>query len=163
MSGHLRKRIKRATLSCCATLGLLGAEQRPNIIFILADDMGYGSVQANNEKSPVPTPHLNRLVAEGMNFTDAHTDTSVCTPTRYGLLTGRYSWRSSLKTGVTWSWYPPLLEEETLTVGELLQEAGYTTAMIGKWHLGLHFFTKEGKTLAEDRGCLLYTSDAADD
>jgi arylsulfatase A-like enzyme len=121
----------------------------PNVIFILADDMGYGSVAANNPKCTLPTPALDRLVKEGMNFTDAHSGSSVCTPTRYALLTGRYAWRTGLKTGVIWSWYPALIEPDRLTVGKMLQEKGYTTAMVGKWHLGLNYTDKQGKDMAE--------------
>ncbi|MFC1764372.1 sulfatase-like hydrolase/transferase, partial [Planctomycetota bacterium] len=126
------------------------AASKPNIIFILADDMGYGSVAANNSKSKIPTPALDRLVDEGMNFTNAHTDTSVCTPTRYGLLTGRYSWRSGLKSGVTWAFFPSLIEPERITVAEMLRDAGYDTGMVGKWHLGLDFTNKQGQTIAEE-------------
>ncbi len=133
---------------CLATW--VSAAERPNIVFILGDDMGYGSVQANNEKCTIPTPHLNRLVEEGMNFTDAHSDTSVCTPTRYGLLTGRYSWRSGLKSGVTWAFFPSLIEPEIVTVAEVLRDAGYDTGMVGKWHLGLDFTNKDGQTIAEE-------------
>lgn len=125
---------------------------RPNIIMILADDMGYGCVQANNPKNKIPTPHLNRLVEEGMNFTDAHSDSSVCTPTRYGLMTGRYSWRSGLKSGVTWAWFPSLIEPEQVTVAEMLRDAGYHTAMIGKWHLGIDFTNTSGETIMEELG-----------
>lgn len=127
------------------------AETRPNVIFILADDMGYGSVRANNERSRIPTPHLDRLVSEGMNFTDAHSDSSVCTPSRYGLLTGRYSWRSGLKSGVTWGFHPALIEPGTETVARVFQKAKYKTAMVGKWHLGLDWTNKAGQTIAEER------------
>lgn len=136
----------------CISLTVHGASEKPNIIFILGDDMGYGSVQANNEKCGIPTPNIDRLIEEGMNFTDAHTDTSVCTPTRYGLMTGRYSWRSGLKGGVTWAYFPSLITPETVTVAEVLRDAGYTTGMIGKWHLGIDFTNKEGQTIAEARG-----------
>ncbi|MDF7800403.1 sulfatase-like hydrolase/transferase [Pontiellaceae bacterium B1224] len=128
----------------------LGNQERPNIVFILADDMGYGSVAANNPKNQIPTPNLDRLVSEGMNFTDAHSDTSVCTPTRYGLLTGRYSWRSGLKSGVTWAFFPSLIEPEITTVAEVLRDGGYDTGMVGKWHLGIDFTNKDGQTIAEE-------------
>lgn len=143
--------IKLIGLAVFCFASSIWSNQRPNIIFILADDMGYGSVKANNPKCPIETPHLDRLVGEGMNFTDAHTDTSVCTPTRYGLLTGRYSWRSGLKSGVLWRFFPSLIEPETVTVAEMLRDQGYQTAMIGKWHLGIDFINKEGRTLAEER------------
>jgi len=128
------------------------SSSKPNIIFILADDMGYGCVAANNPKNPIQTPALDRLAAEGMNFTDAHSDTSVCTPTRYGLLTGRYSWRSGLKGGVTWGFFPSLIEPEIVTAPEMLRSAGYDTGMIGKWHLGIDFTNKDGQTIAEEMG-----------
>lgn len=123
---------------------------RPNIIFILADDMGYGCVSANNPQTPIKTPAIDRLAKEGMSFTDAHSDTSVCTPTRYGLLTGRYSWRSGLKSGVTWAFFPSLIEPERVTVAEMLRDAGYETGMVGKWHLGIDFTNKDGQTIAEE-------------
>lgn len=112
------------------------AAPRPNIVVILADDLGYGDPSCYNPDSKVPTPALDQLAAEGMRFTDAHSPSSVCTPTRYGLLTGRYAWRTALKRGVLWPWDPPLLEDERVTLPELLRGAGYTTACIGKWHLG---------------------------
>ena len=83
-----------------ASLGQASVAAKPNIVFVLADDMGFGDVQALNDRSKVPTPNLNRLAREGMAFTDAHSPSSVCTPTRYGALTGRYCWRSRLKRGV---------------------------------------------------------------
>ncbi|MFC1782640.1 arylsulfatase [Planctomycetota bacterium] len=109
----------------------------PNIIFILADDMGYGDIQAYNPKSQIPTPHLNRLANEGMMFTDAHSGSAVCSPTRYGALTGRYCWRTWLKNGVLW--IPddkPLIDRDRLTVAGMLKNYNYHTACIGKWHLG---------------------------
>lgn len=109
---------------------------RPNIVFILADDMGLGDIAAYNPDTLVPTPHLTQLAREGARFTDAHSPSAVCTPTRYGILTGRYSWRV-LERGVLWGRSPCMLEEEQLTLPEMLQQAGYTTGAIGKWHLGL--------------------------
>jgi arylsulfatase A-like enzyme len=112
----------------------------PNFIFILADDMGYGDPQCYNPSSTIPTPHLNRLAREGMMFTDAHSGSAVCTPTRYGVLTGRYAWRSRLKRGVLFPPNdPPLIEPKRLTVAGLLKEHGYHTACIGKWHLGIEW------------------------
>lgn len=115
--------------------------ERPNVVVLLADDLGYGDVQAYNEDSQLPTPHMNRLAEQGMRFTDAHAPSSVCTPTRYGLLTGRYAWRTRLKSGVLWGYSRPLIEEDRSTVASLLQGAGYHTAVIGKWHLGLGWQT----------------------
>ncbi|MDE2714369.1 MAG: arylsulfatase [Verrucomicrobiota bacterium] len=124
---------------------------KPNIIFILADDMGYGDVQALNPKSKIPTPHLNRLAKEGMTFTDAHSPSGVCTPTRYGVITGRYCWRSSLKRGVLGGYSAPLIEKDRSTVGSVLQKSGYYTAAIGKWHLGMNMTRREGGRPAKDR------------
>ena len=101
--------------------------------------MGYGDVQALNPESRIPTPHLNRLAAQGITFTDAHTPSAVCTPTRYGLLTGRYAWRTRLKKGVLNGYGEPLIEPGRQTVASFLQRHGYHTGMVGKWHLGLGF------------------------
>ncbi len=115
----------------------------PNLVFILADDLGYGDPRCYNPDSKIPTPHLDRLATEGLRFTDLHTPSAVCTPTRYGLLTGRYAWRSRLKSGVLWGWSPPLIEPGRLTLPALLRERGYVTAGFGKWHLGLGWATRE--------------------
>ena len=120
------------------TAGLASADA-PNVVLILADDMGYGDVRSLNPGSVLPTPNLDRLAAEGMRFTDAHTPSSVCTPTRYGLLTGRYAWRGSLKRGVLDGYGEPLIEPGRPTLGSLLKSHGYHTAAVGKWHLGLGF------------------------
>ena len=121
------------TLSCKQQ----SMETPPNIIYILADDLGYGDVSAMNPEAAWETKHIDRIASEGMRFTDAHTGSAVCSPTRYGVLTGRYSWRTRLKEGVLWSWDPPLIQQGETTVGSLLQGEGYTTACVGKWHLGL--------------------------
>jgi len=110
---------------------------KPNIVLILADDMGYGDIQAYNTKSKIPTPNLNKLAHEGVRFTDAHTPSSVCTPTRYGLLTGRYCWRSRLKSGVLWDYAGTLIEKDRLTVAQMLKDEGYRSGIVGKWHLGI--------------------------
>ena len=109
----------------------------PNVVFILADDMGYGDVSALNENAAWKTVNMDRLASEGMVFTDAHSGSAVCTPTRYGILTGRYSWRTRLKSGVLWGRSKPLIESGRMTVASFLKEQGYETACIGKWHLGL--------------------------
>src|ERR1051325_9239223 len=122
------------------------AAARPNIVLILADDLGYGDVGAYKKKpSKIPTPNIDRLASEGMRFTDAHAPTSVCTPTRYPILTGRYSWRSRLQRGVLGPWDKPLIAADRLTVASLLKQNGYATACIGKWHLGMTRRTKEGQ------------------
>lgn len=111
--------------------------RRPNIVVILADDMGYGDVQALNPDSQIPTPNLNRLAASGVSMLDAHSPSAVCTPTRYALLTGRYCWRSRLKSGVLGGYSEPLLEAGRSTIASMLKRSGYQTGAIGKWHLGM--------------------------
>ena len=113
---------------------------RPNIVYILCDDLGYGDIHAfNPSRGKISTPNIDRLAAEGMSFSDAHSGSSVCTPSRYGILTGRYAWRTRLQSGVLQGMSPPLIQRNQLTVGTLLKNHGYTTAVIGKWHLGLQF------------------------
>jgi len=119
----------------------------PNIIFILADDLGYGDLSCLNTDSKISTPHLDKLASDGMVFTDAHSGSAVCTPTRYGILTGRYCWRSRLKKSVLWAWDAPLIEPDRLTVGALLKKHGYSTACIGKWHLGWDWPTADGSNI----------------
>lgn len=123
------------------------AADRPNLVFILADDMGYGDIYAYNPRSIVDTLNLNRLASEGMMFTDAHTPSAVCTPTRYGVITGRYCWRTRLKKGVLNGYSTHLIDLERRTVADHLSEAGYVTGVVGKWHLGLDFAKgADGKT-----------------
>lgn len=119
-------------------------QRPPNIVFILADDLGWGDLSCYNPQSKIKTPHLDELAAQGIRFTDAHTPSSVCTPTRYGLLTGRYSWRTRLKSGVQDGFDPPLIEKGRLTVASMLKQHGYSTACIGKWHLGMNWTRKDG-------------------
>lgn len=132
-------------LSAAAWAAVAGAAsgRPPNIIYILADDMGYGDVGALNPESRIPTPNLDRLVRDGVHFTDAHSNSSVCTPTRYGVLTGRYAFRTRLKDGVLWGYSPPLIEPARTTVASFLKTSGYHTACIGKWHLGLEWARKD--------------------
>ena len=122
---------------------------RPNVIYILADDMGYGDVSCLNPEAKTRTPNIDALARAGMTFTDAHAPASLCTPTRYGLLTGRYAWRGSLKKGVSRQYDPPLIEADRYTVGRLFQEAGYATACIGKWHLGWDWPLKQGGLVSD--------------
>ncbi len=135
---------RKGTLAALAIVAsVLGAgcdradQELPNIVFILADDLGYGDARSYNTSSKIPTPNIDRLAEEGIRFTDAHSPSAVCTPTRYGILTGRYAWRTALQSGVLWGYSPALIEDGRLTVASLLQQRGYRTAAIGKWHLGL--------------------------
>lgn len=126
---------------------------KPNIIFIMADDLGYGDVQFLNPNSEIPTPNLNTFAKEGLSFTNAHATSSVCTPSRYSFLTGAYPWRSKMKKGVCWVWDPPLIDEDRFTIGQMFQEQGYSTACIGKWHLGWNWQTQDGKPVnLQDEG-----------
>jgi arylsulfatase A-like enzyme len=109
---------------------------KPNIVYILADDLGYGDVGCYNPATKITTPNMDRLAKEGVRFTDAHSPSAVCTPTRYALLTGRYAWRTRLQRNVIGPFSPPLIAEKQLTVPAMLREQGYATACIGKWHLG---------------------------
>ncbi len=115
----------------------------PNIIYILADDMGYGDVSCFNDSSKILTKNMDSLADQGMVFTDAHSNSAVCTPTRYGILTGRYAWRSRMKNGVLWSYDEHLIAPERMTVASMLKQKGYNTACIGKWHLGLDWAKDE--------------------
>ncbi|MHC4618956.1 MAG: sulfatase family protein [Planctomycetota bacterium] len=117
----------------------------PNIVFIMADDLGYGDVTCLNSNSKIPTPNVDRMAAAGMRFADAHSGSAVCTPTRYGILTGRYCWRTRLKKGVLWGYSEALIGPERMTVASLLKRHGYRTACIGKWHLGLGWATTDGE------------------
>lgn len=114
-------------------------QQKPNIIYILADDMGYGDVSANNEYCPFRTPAFDSLAQHGIRFTDAHASSAVCTPSRYSIMTGRYNWRSALKEGVLGGYSSPLIPRDRGTVAHMLKTCGYQTAAIGKWHLGMEF------------------------
>jgi len=121
------------------------ARTKPNVVFILADDMGYGDLACQNPNSRIPTPNLDALAKQGMRFTDAHSPSAVCTPTRYAVLTGRYCWRTHLKRGVLRPWGRPLIEPDRLTVPAMLRRHGYDTACIGKWHLGWDWRTADGE------------------
>jgi arylsulfatase A-like enzyme len=124
--------------SLALALLLFAQESRsPNIVLILADDLGIGDLGVYNRESKIPTPAMDKLASEGMRFTDMHTPSSVCTPTRYALLTGRYAWRGTLKKGVLQGYSPYLIEAGRPTIASVLKEKGYRTAAIGKWHLGL--------------------------
>jgi len=118
----------------------------PNIVFIFADDMGIGDVHAHNtDRCKIATPHMDKMAQEGMIFTDAHTSSSVCTPSRYSLMTGRYNWRTKLQRHVLNGFGKPLIPTDRMTVANLLKDQGYQTAMVGKWHLGMNFPAGKGK------------------
>jgi arylsulfatase A-like enzyme len=118
----------------------LYANNKPNVVFIFADDLGYGEIEVLDPKyAKIPTPHLNRLANEGQTYTDAHTSSSVCTPSRYSFLTGRYNWRTRLQTFVLGEGDAPLISPERKTLGHLFREQDYHTAIFGKWHLGLTY------------------------
>jgi arylsulfatase A-like enzyme len=121
--------------------------EKPNVVIILADDLGYADVSCYGGK--IQTPHVDRLAAEGMRFTDAHSTSSVCTPTRYGLLTGRYNWRTKLQRGVLGGLSPRLIEPGRATLASLLKQQGYHTACLGKWHLGMDWVVKPGAEVSE--------------
>ena len=133
----------RISILCVSTVMLSHGQAQPpapchpNIVFILADDMGIGDPGCYNPSSLIRTPHIDRLARQGMRFTDAHSPSSVCTPTRYGLMTGRYAWRTRLQRGVLFGLSAPLIAPERPTIATLLKTAGYHTACFGKWHLGL--------------------------
>ena len=122
-------------------------QAKPNILIILADDLGYGDVGCYNSKAKIPTPNIDRLAKEGMRFTDAHSPSTVCTPTRYSLLTGRMAFRTGMKGVFTGAGGPCLIKPDRLTLPGLLRNQGYTTAMVGKWHVGLTFYDKGGKAI----------------
>lgn len=117
----------------------LSAQEKPNIIVIYTDDQGFGDASCLNPDAKFQTPNLDRLAKEGLSFTNAHSSDAVCTPSRYGLLTGRYSWRTHLKKGVFGAEKKCLITDERLTLASLLKKQGYHTAMVGKWHLGMDF------------------------
>jgi len=124
---------------------------KPNLVFVLADDLGFGDVHClDPQYSKIPTPYADRLAREGMRFMAAHSTSAVCTPSRYGLLTGRYNWRSHLQGGVLRPYDPPLIAADRLTVAGLLKQQGYHTACIGKWHLGWQW-PRQGKTAIFDQ------------
>ncbi len=122
---------------------------KPNIIVIFADDLGYGDVQCNNPlRGKILTPHIDKLAAQGMRFTDGHSSSGVCSPSRYTLLTGRYHWRTQLQAGIVGDFGKPLIEPNRMTIGTLAQQQGYRTACIGKWHLGWNWqITEEQRAM----------------
>lgn len=137
---------------CLVGMGIAEDTDRrpPNIVYILADDLGYGDVGAMNPDGKIKTPNIDRLANEGMRFTDAHSGSAVCTPTRYGILTGRYSWRTWMQAGVTWGYSFPLIASNRLTVASMLETRGYNTGCVGKWHLGLKWGVRDASKRPKD-------------
>ena len=134
-STKLRMKLFVLSAFYCVNGALIhGADAPPNIVILYADDMGYGDLGANNPNSKIPTPHLDKLAEQGMRFTDGHSSSGICTPSRYAMLTGRYHWRKF--HGIVQSFGPPSFDDKELTLPELLKTKGYHTACIGKWHLG---------------------------
>ena len=150
---HVCRRI--FTTGCLSILYLLVASCRekevetqdtyPNVVIIMADDLGYGDLQSYNKNSLIPTPNLDKLASEGIRFTDAYCPVSVCSPSRFALMTGTYPFRSWKKSGVMANYEPSLIQPGQLTLMQMLQQKGYTTAGFGKWHLGTTFPTLDGK------------------
>ena len=130
---------------CILAFAIAAAAEKPNIILVYVDDMGYGDASCLNPKAKFKTPHIDRLAREGLTFTDGHCSDTVCTPSRYGLLTGRYSWRTTLKRGVMKAEAPCLIADGRVTLASFLRDNGYATAMVGKWHLGMDFPGTWGK------------------
>ncbi len=139
-----RREFLKAAAIGTLTLPLWGASDKPNIVFILADDMGWGDATCNNPSSRISTPNIDRIAKEGVRFTNAHAPAAVCTPTRYGLLTGRYAWRTPMREGVLYPFCPALIRKGRMTLASLLKQQGYATAVFGKWHLGLDWTPAAG-------------------
>lgn len=141
--------LRSLALLCLVLASTALAADKPNFVFILCDDLGYGDVKCNNPEGKIATPHMDRMAARGMRFTDAHSSSSVCSPTRYGVMTGRYNWRSKLQSGVLGGLSPRLIEDGRMTVASMLKSQGYKTAAVGKWHLGMDWVKHSGKDVAE--------------
>ncbi len=149
---NIHKSVLAMAISLLSSPLALAAEVgQPNVVFIFADDMGYGDVSAYDKASKIKTPNLDRLASAGMMFTDAHTASGVCSPSRYALLTGRYSWRTRLKAGVLHGYSFPLIDDGRLTLASLMKQKGYSTGCFGKWHLGMEWRDEAGKRLSDDR------------
>ena len=142
-------KIRISILPVIILLGIVAVPQqaitadRPNVVFILADDLGYGDLGCYGA-TKVATPNIDALARDGRRFTDAYSPSSVCTPSRYNLLTGRYAWRTWIQSGTAWAYDPLLIEPERFTLADLFKTQGYHTAILGKWHLGFGTPEMEG-------------------
>jgi arylsulfatase A len=132
------------------SLSFVNAGPTPNILLILADDLGYGDVGCYNPEAKAPTPNLDRLAKEGMRFTDAHSPSTVCTPTRYSIMTGRMAFRLNYRGVFTGVGGPGLITADRMTLPALLRSRGYETAMFGKWHIGMSFLDKAGRPINQN-------------
>ncbi len=140
----LSPEMMRYLLCSLVSAASLYATDKPNIVYLICDDLGYGDLHClAPETCKIPTPSADRLAGEGMIFTDAHSGSSVCSPTRYGVMTGRYSWRTRLQKGVVTGYAPSLIAEDRATVAGFLKENGYHAAIIGKWHLDFEYLDPE--------------------
>ncbi|MGJ8695571.1 MAG: sulfatase family protein [Verrucomicrobiaceae bacterium] len=153
MKGSFYKTSLASLLASVASVAALFAGSQPNIVFIMADDLGYGDIQILNPKNgKIKTPSVDQLAREGMIFTDAHSGSSVCTPTRYGLMTGRYSWRTTLQKGVVQGFDPNLIVKDRPTVASFLQAQGYHTGIVGKWHLDFQYADPDTGKILKRKG-----------
>ena len=152
---HKLLKISLATVGLACS-SVYCAANKPNVVYLLADDLGYGDISCLNPNGKIPTPNIDNIAKEGMIFTDAHSAAAVCTPSRYAILTGRYPWRTPLKHGVLKikakpgakeAGCPPMISKDTMTVQSFLKNNGYDTAAFGKWHLGLQYEFPEGETI----------------
>ncbi|CAA6679805.1 MULTISPECIES: arylsulfatase [unclassified Lentimonas] len=152
----IKKYVHKAVAFCLTSLALTitaNAVEQPNIVFILCDDLGYGDIQVlNPEHGKIKTPAVDKLAAQGMIFTDAHSGSAVCTPTRYGLMTGRYSWRTTLQAGVVQGFKPNLIAEGRPTVASFLKAQGYHTGIVGKWHLNFQYLDADTGKVIKRKG-----------
>ena len=146
------KKVLTLSLIAGVSLAANANKNKPNIVFIMADDMGLGDISSLNNKAKWKTPNIDKLTNNGIDFTDAHSSSAVCTPTRYGILNGRYNWRSDLKRGVHGGFNKPtLMDKKRLTVADLLRSEGYSTGIVGKWHLGVGWHSTTGKDVKGGR------------
>jgi arylsulfatase A-like enzyme len=129
--------------SCGTQISSDKTAEKPNVIIIYTDDLGYGDVSCYNPQSKINTPNIDKLAADGMRFTDAHSPASFCTPSRYSILTGRYCWRSQRTSELQGGYGEPIIKKDELTLGNLFQNNGYSTAAIGKWHVGMKWTLKD--------------------